>query len=283
MRSVLGRLIIISRPVAWPIGPVMVFAGMVWTGSNLTLVSIGQMLMMTFPLCLFAYGINDVYDYESDAVNNRRKNSIAGASADRSLDRVVQELSTIIVTAFMVISAMTGNLYNLALSGVLVLLAYAYSAPPIRLKTRPPLDSLVNGVMYVLIPFAVGYSYSGSLEGFPRDILWMVVCVMAVHAIASVLDFKADRDAGDKTIAVVLGRRLTIFLSAFIFLLTATFGDFSYPLIYVYLSLVGVFGILLSIHETLISRYLYLYFWGIYVLALIFVGIGLAQVIDRTH
>ena len=83
-----------------------------------------------------------------------------------------------------------------------------YSVPPFRLKERPPLDSLANGLGYFLLPFMMGYS----LNADPRDDAAAVLFagamrVRAFTRLATAADYDADRAAGHRTLAVVFGRR----------------------------------------------------------------------------
>ena len=55
-------------------------------------------------------------------------------------------------------ACLTRNWDNIVATVSLVLVAWLYSVPPVRLKERPPLDSLANGLGYFLLPFAMGYS-----------------------------------------------------------------------------------------------------------------------------
>ena len=62
-----------SRPIGWIIAPLVFLVGLSYSGADLSFLPILQMLLLSFPYCLFVYGINDVYDYESDKLNPRKK------------------------------------------------------------------------------------------------------------------------------------------------------------------------------------------------------------------
>ena len=53
----------------------------------------------------------------------------------------------------------------------LLLVAWCYSVPPVRLKERPPLDSLANGLGYFLLPFVMGYSLGADPRGNAAEVL----------------------------------------------------------------------------------------------------------------
>ena len=81
------KLLISSRPVSW-INTAFPFAAtyLFFTGKvDLTLV-LGTIFFLV-PYNLFMYGINDVFDYESD-LRNPRKGGIEGALLDKSLHNI---------------------------------------------------------------------------------------------------------------------------------------------------------------------------------------------------
>ena len=81
--AVLLRLLYISRPVLWinTVGPAVV--GMWLTGGLWRWEALPLLLWLTLPFNLLIYGVNDVFDRETDA-RNPRKGSLEGARIDRS-------------------------------------------------------------------------------------------------------------------------------------------------------------------------------------------------------
>ena len=77
-RTTLGRLVHISRPVLWinTIGTGVL--GMWLTGALLDPAAIPLLVWLTLPFNLLIYGVNDIFDQETDALNPR-KGSIEGA------------------------------------------------------------------------------------------------------------------------------------------------------------------------------------------------------------
>jgi 4-hydroxybenzoate polyprenyltransferase len=108
------------------------------------------------------------------------------------------------------------------LAGFLAL-ATAYSAPPLRLKTRPPLDSVSN-VLYVL-PGAAAYV---ALAGSQPPLLAVFAgwaWTMGMHTFSAIPDIVPDRRAGLRTTATLLGERATLaYCGACWLLAAALFG-----------------------------------------------------------
>ena len=77
------RLFHISRPVLWinTVGPATV--GMWLAGDLFAWGALPILLWLTLPFNLLIYGVNDVFDQETDA-KNPRKGTLEGARIDRS-------------------------------------------------------------------------------------------------------------------------------------------------------------------------------------------------------
>jgi 4-hydroxybenzoate polyprenyltransferase len=98
--------------------------------------------------------------------------------------------------------------------------------PPARLKERPPLDSLANGLGYFLLPFIMGYSLGADPRTMPLRYYLLALSVCGVHALATAADYEADRAAGHRTLAVAFGRRAAAALAFCAFLITLRAADF---------------------------------------------------------
>jgi 4-hydroxybenzoate polyprenyltransferase len=100
-----------------------------------------------------------------------------------------------------------GAVFALSTAAFLVL-AWAYSVPPVRLKNRPGADLLANAVGVGVIPLLAGWSLARPLGSFPR---WFIVQALLVAAAlyvpTTLVDYEADRAAGEQTLATRLGRR----------------------------------------------------------------------------
>lgn len=200
----LHALLKVSRPVVWVVCPLIFARGFMASGAELGIVALFQAVLLTFPISLIGYGINDIYDYDSDRLN-RRKGGMEGARLAVKNRRLVKNASVYAAVALMISSLMTFNYLNVASMAALILLAYFYSAPPVRMKERPPFDSISNGLGYYFLPFVLGASF-GSVD-IPVRIFFIAFFVMGIHAFSTVMDYTVDRRVGQKTFAVVFGKR----------------------------------------------------------------------------
>ncbi len=229
-------LIQVSRPIVWPFLPLVYFLGLHAVHAELTVAAIAQMVLLTFPMNLIGCGLNDIYDFESDRRCPRRR-AIWGAVV-REVDRPLVLWACLAMTPLMIFGAcITQNWDNIVATVCLLLVAWLYSVPPIRLKERPPLDSLANGLGYFLIPFVMGYSLGADPRGMPLKYYLLALSVCGVHALASAADYEADRAAGHRTIAVAYGPRFAAVATCATFFVTWLLGDFGSVAVRAYIAI----------------------------------------------
>ncbi|MEY2695696.1 MAG: hypothetical protein RLZZ72_952, partial [Actinomycetota bacterium] len=160
------------------------------------------------PYNLLMYGVNDVFDYESD-LRNPRKGGIEGALLDPKYHRLTLILAFGISAPFAI--ALSAINLNATLWLWLTLFAVvAYSLKGLRFKEIPFLDSVTSawhfvGPMLVGLAMADAEISSHHLIGIAAFMLWG----MASHAFGAVQDVRADREAKIASIATQLGARLT--------------------------------------------------------------------------
>ncbi|KAG8701816.1 hypothetical protein FRC09_005114, partial [Ceratobasidium sp. 395] len=220
-----------SRPVCWLFGPISYIAGTIHSGaipSSLLVraISLGQMAALSFPLCIVLFGINDVYDYPSDLVNPRKSGTLAEGIVlppvyHGFVIRAAIVSSTTIISASClpyISAASVARPWQAGIPAVstatLIAIAWMYSAPPFRLKERPMIDSLSNALM-VWLAWFIGFTSSSTLTGVmrglkdvPLEVNMLALVATGVHALGAAADIEADKSAGYKTVATVLGRQL---------------------------------------------------------------------------
>ena len=157
---------------------------------------------------LVVFGVNDVYDYESDRRNPRKlANSVEGGILDPAHHSDVLNaayLSSIFIVSSALVYPRRDNVLAVIL---LVLLGWQYSSPPLRLKEVPVLDSLSNGGI-VFLAWYCGFSFSGlSISDVPSSSIMLSLCTVGIHALGAVADSEADFAAGQTTIATAFGKR----------------------------------------------------------------------------
>lgn len=197
----LKRLLIISRPVLWvnTIGTTVMgmwLAGYLWDWRVLPI-----LIWVTFPFNLLIYGINDIFDQETDNIN-ARKGGYEGAHIYPN--EVVPIWIGVIATnvPFLIYFALT-----LPLAAVLWMVAYSlffffYSTPPLRFKARKYLDAFSNtdyAFPLAFVPLALGQ------EPVWLGVIGLMAWSIAKHAYDAIQDIPQDSDTGIVTTAVHLG------------------------------------------------------------------------------
>jgi len=234
----MARLLLViqvSRPIVWPVLPLVYALGLHAARAPLTVAAIVQMLLLTFPMNLIGCGLNDIYDYESDRRCSRRR-AIWGAVVHAEDRAFIGQTSLAMMPLVLLGACLTRNWDNIVATVSLVLIAWLYSVPPVRLKERPPLDSLANGLGYFLLPFVMGYSLGADPGSMPLRYYLLALCTGGVHALATAADYEADRAAGHRTLAVAFGRRTAAAVAFAAFALSGLLGDFHSTAVRIYIA-----------------------------------------------
>ena len=243
---VLQFLFKVSRPRFWfyIFGPYIVglIAGAVSRNELLDWRTVLFALYFLFPANLLIYGVNDIFDYETDKINEKKVEYETLVDRGRHKTLALWILSLNI--PFLIAAAIFLPATIPSLTGFLFFSVF-YSAPPVRAKAIPFLDSAFN-ILYIF-PGAFGYQL---LSGKVPPIALMIAAGLwtaAMHAYSAIPDIEADIAAGLKTIATVLGPFRTLIACAFLYLTSAFiasehlgFVSFSLGAAYVILMLAAI-------------------------------------------
>jgi len=165
------------------------------------------------------YGLNDIYDYETDIRNEKKRGYERVLAADRRITLAAAIGCVVAPFGLLALATRAAAFWSLAL---FLLIGWQYSSPPVRAKAVPFLDAWSN-VFYVL-PALVGFFVAGG-----ESLSWTAVgagaawCV-AMHAFSALPDIDADQSAGIATTATVLRERGTALYCAFWYGVAAYLG-----------------------------------------------------------
>lgn len=188
-------------------------------------------LFFLVPYNFAMYGINDVFDYESD-IRNPRKGGVEGAVLDTRLHAVTLWLSAGLCLPFVAYFVWMGSATSSLVLVISMFAVVAYSAKGLRFKEVPVLDSMTSSTHFVS-PAIFGLVLAGATwtPALVAIIIGYFAWGMASHAFGAVQDIQADREGGLRSIATVLGARVTArfallgYASAGILLLAASIAD----------------------------------------------------------
>jgi 4-hydroxybenzoate polyprenyltransferase len=190
---------------------------------------------------ILIYGINDIFDYETDKLNPKKVayESLVMPDEHKSIWKYTA-LTTIPFLFFLDIN----NFYSLIAFVLFIFCAVFYSAWPIRAKIRPILDMIFSAGHYNATGI-FAFALLTSIFPNPLVILAGMLWAMAMHAYSAVPDIKADADSGIKTTATLLGKKPTI-LMCLIFYIISTIIASQYIGIFAFILLLPYIYLMLS-------------------------------------
>ncbi|MDD7962586.1 prenyltransferase [Microbacterium thalli] len=204
------QLLLASRPVSWINTAFPFAAAYVLTTRELDLTLVIGTLFFLVPYNLAMYGINDVFDYESD-LRNPRKGGAHGAILDRGVHRATLWSAALSCLPFVVYLVVVGSPLSWLVLAVSLFFVVFYSAPPLRLKERPFADSVTSSIHF-FSPAVYGFVLAGTTWTWQLALIVLAFAAWGVasHAFGAVQDVGADREAGIASIATVRGARWTV-------------------------------------------------------------------------
>lgn len=154
--------------------------------------------------------INDVHDLEGDRKNPRKARS---PLVQGLLSRGLAHGAAYACALFALAAASMIGYTFLGLTFACLLLAWAYSVPPLRLKTRPGADVAVNSIGIGVLAFLAGWVLERPLQDAPLAFLPQGILVaIAVYVPTTMVDWEADRTSGYRTLATHLGPKRAYFI-----------------------------------------------------------------------
>jgi 4-hydroxybenzoate polyprenyltransferase len=214
----LRYLLVLSRPRFWfyLAGPVLVGVayGASTTAELFAPEAVALFAYFLVPANVYLYGVNDAFDAEVDETNPKKDDREARYRGGTAVAGVVALCG---LAGAALVAALPPRA-SVWVVGFLAL-GFAYSAPPLRLKTTPPLDSISNG-LYVL-PGAAAFAAVAGRQPPALALVGGWLWAMAMHTFSAVPDIAPDRRAGIRTTATLLGERATLAYCAGCWLLAA--------------------------------------------------------------
>ncbi|KAA9154257.1 prenyltransferase [Microbacterium lushaniae] len=239
------ELLVSSRPVSWINTAYPFAAAYLLTTQRIDVALIVGTIFFLVPYNLAMYGINDVFDYESD-LRNPRKGGAHGAVLDRRMHGITLWAAAVSCLPFLVVLVVLGDPLSWLVLAASLFFVVFYSAPPLRLKERPFADSVTSSIHF-FSPAVYGLVLAGATW------TWQLAAIIAAfalwgvasHAFGAVQDVAADRSAGISSIATSRGARWTVWfamacytLAGLTMLLTAWPGPLAALLVLPYLVVV---------------------------------------------
>ncbi|MHA2032808.1 MAG: UbiA family prenyltransferase [Candidatus Kariarchaeaceae archaeon] len=225
--KILIRLIKLARP-EWD----FIFAsvgGMVGLLYQLPLESILIGWISIYFFIAGHFSLNGYHDRKSDALNPRGLTLRNPLSKSNFISKKLIYLWVAIlwiipvpINIYIIPNSLTlpKLLYAFLAYSIAIMGSFFYSVPPFRFKSRPFLDL---GVTFFsigfFVPFYVGLLGQDTLVSFDHLLLGIslnLILIAGVHLPTMLIDLEIDKQAGDKTTAVYLGKKKTIYVTSFV-------------------------------------------------------------------
>ncbi|MFM8293119.1 MAG: chlorophyll synthase ChlG [Microcystaceae cyanobacterium] len=179
----------------------------IWTPENV--LKVLTCMLLSGPLMTgYTQTMNDYYDREIDAINEPYRPIPSGAIA---IGQVVTQILLLLLGGIGVAYGLDvwaqhdfPIMTMLTLGGALI--AYIYSAPPLKLKQNGWLGNYALGASYIALPWWAGHALFGELNG--TIMILTLIYSLAGLGIAVVNDFKSvegDHQLGLKSLPVMFG------------------------------------------------------------------------------
>ena len=187
-------------------------------GSYLARKKGGFTLEILFALAIYTlimggiYILNQIKDMETDRIN-KKLFLLSGGYV--SVNAAYLELAILWFVGF-VLSFRFGTIFLIFII-ISLLMGIFYSLPPVKLKGKPILDTLSNGIGYGMINFAIGWLVFSNFQwSMFVKFLPYFLSISAVFINATIVDIEGDRKAKEQTTAVFLGANIAYMLSVFL-------------------------------------------------------------------
>lgn len=240
-----GFILRVSRPRFWiyTFGPYLVglVAAINSTADILQWPFLVFALYFLFPANLLIYGINDIFDYETDRINQKKQDYEDLVEPASRKPLLIWIAATNL--PFLILSFTLFPYASLALAGFLFFSTF-YSAPPIRAKAIPIIDSAFN-ILYI---FPGIFIYTLLTREFPPAPVFIAgaAWTAAMHAYSAIPDIEADRSAGLSTVATLLGKTGTFIFCLVMYTISTYFAYHYLGVTAIFLGAVYAFMIVVS-------------------------------------
>lgn len=246
--TVLTQLFVASRPVSWVNTAYPFAAAYLLATRQIDATLIIGTLFFLVPYNLAMYGINDVFDYETD-LRNPRKGGAHGAVLDRRMHPITLWAAGLSCLPFVVYLVIVGSPLSWAVLAASLFFVVFYSAPPLRFKEVAFADSVTSSIHF-FSPAVYGLVLAGAVWTWQLAAIIVAFALWGVasHAFGAVQDVVADREAGISSIATARGARWTVWFAlvcyiaaGLVLLLTAWPGPLAALVALLYLATVWPF------------------------------------------
>ncbi len=251
MKLTIKEVILLSRPRFWMYVLGTFLVGVISSGNlflydtTTTLLLVAFGVFFSVPANVFIYGVNDIYDYQTD-IHNAKKikyESVLPLEKHRDLWKIMVYLLIPFLPLFFIV--------NISIKLALLLFLFTglfYSATPIRAKSKPPLDVLFSAIIYVS-PSLVGFFITGNTNIEWLAVFGGLVWAFGMQTYSAIPDIEADKKAGVNTLAIMLGKKNSLWFCLVTYVISAFIGFYYVGYISIVFGLVYTAVVLFSMNN----------------------------------
>lgn len=165
---------------------------------------------------MFLIVINNLADYDIDKISNKNRPLVKSKINPEAYKKFAWPFLFLSLAFALIINFKVFYLVLLFIGGF-----FLYSAPPLRLKRVPILAKLIIAASSLLLVLSGYVLITGAVSGFPGIIVAIFLIGAALVAnLIDIKDYEGDKQAGIKTLPVLLGLKKSKILIGVFMLLT---------------------------------------------------------------
>lgn len=206
-----------SRLGGWTIASAFVLLGEWYSFKSFPIVSTIIVLLATIGITSAGSWINWVYD--------RKLDKFAGKKIDffsKYISPKEMFLVSITISILCLILLIFVNLSIFVLGVLMFIIFFIYSAPPLRIKSKPPLDLLANLLVFGTLPFLIGWMIAKNAINI-TTIYYAIIAGLVItsyYLILSSFDIEKDKKFGINTTCTKLGKQKSVNVGIILFFIT---------------------------------------------------------------
>ena len=223
-------------------------------------------LILLLLVSSFAYVLNQIYDIESDRINNK----IFILTENKVSISLAKKFAFFLFILSLIFSLFVEN--KLLFIG-LIILSIVYSVKPFNFKDKPFLDLITNSIGYGFFVFSIGY------KEISKESLIFILIMSSAYLITTIMDYEGDKKANKITTSVYIGTYNSQLLSILILIICFIISPYEYIKLACILSFIFLIFDYYKLALAVPSLILLVYpsikgYFGILILAVIFLLIS---------
>ena len=164
-------------------------------------------------ICTASITVNHYFDYYDDKKSKQLyRFPVAAGRIPRNF-AISFSLFLMTISIILSYTFFPPNAFYLVLFAVFMIITY--SAPPARIKVRPYLETVWNGLGYGSVPYYLALAIIGAQKTTELHLLGLIPFLIAAsgHILLQIRDIRDDKKSRTKTTSAIIGQKRMITLS----------------------------------------------------------------------